>query len=219
MRKTIWWFVGGSVLLLGSLSGCSASDTSDTSGASGSSGSGSAGSAGSPSGGDCSSFTACGGDVTGTWKLTDYCQNASQKAASGSGFDDCPTATFSATPVSESGTVTYGAGIGQANAQVSFTATATIPSACLNGKTCADLQAAYMATPGETSAACSTVTAGCTCTLAFTTSSMQRETYTVSGSNITETDSDDGTPDTSQFCVSGNELKIYSDDGTIVLTR
>ena len=61
--------------------------------------------------------------------------------------------------------------------------------------------------------------AGCACAFELNAPNKSSAAYTASGTTFTETDPSDGSMETSDYCVSGNELKVKSADGVVALTR
>jgi len=182
----------------------------------------------------CPSFTACGGNIVGTWRYVSGC--GSQSSAT------CPSVhVMTMTTAGSQATYTFGSGgvfsytfSGSANEMLSYAlgclssiTDAGIPQAC------ADLQSLYReaidqpdagSAVGEvTSATCS---AGgnqtCDCALVFTYLSQQTMTgtYTVSGNQltvvITSTGADGGAADDrpAEYCVSGNTLTLHFPDSS-----
>ena len=170
----------------------------------------------SSNGPDCTMFTACGGNVVGTWRLTKACISglANPLAAF------CPSSTFQ---VSESlgGTVKFVANDGvtlamgvaggtySSNITSSVVEDLTIPASCLQGATCAQVQSSInQSGDGGAPAAmgtCTDAAGGCACHVTAATSATPTSgVYTVSGSTITL----DGQP--SPYCVKGSGLLIQN---------
>ncbi len=111
--------------------------------------------------GQCANdFTACGGDLTGTWEFTGSCATIPEGAFGGSDpdspFNDCtdkPTAGFS---IDITGTITFNAdGTYEGDQTLSVQSTVSIPKSCLTevamGEpfTCDDLNGDSEPQPGE----------------------------------------------------------------------
>ena len=159
----------------------------------------------SSNGPDCTMFTACGGNVVGTWKPTKACISglANPLAAF------CPSSTFQ---VSETlgGTVQFVAnGTYSSNISSSVVEDLTIPASCLQGATCAQVQSSInQSGDGGAPAAmgtCTDAAGGCACHVTAAGSATPTSgVYTVSGSTITL----DGQP--SPYCVKGSGLLIQN---------
>lgn len=220
------------------------SGTKNTTGTGGGAGGGSGGSVGpNVDGGthgiSCGLFTACGGNIVGTWRVVSSCGSVSSSS--------CPSSErITVQTTLTQGTYTF-AGDGTFTLMASGSATETLryPLACLGGITdagipqaCADIERAFVAstqpadagTPAVevTSASCaSAANAACACTvvLGYTSPQTTSGTYTTSGSQITFAvrAADGGTDPASEYCVSGNTLTLHffdtTSDWVMVLTR
>jgi hypothetical protein len=212
--------VFGGIVLLGLSCGGGSGQTTDggTGGAQGGTGgthSGSGGAGGQAagtggSGASCPSVSPCGGNIVGTWKVTQSCVTATDDlSTTGTG---CAGAS-AVLDFTYSGTLTYKADLTFASTiAVSEVVNEHFPSGCMPfGVTCQQLgQSAMDAGTGS----CSTdATGGCTCnattTLATTTPS---GTYSVSGSRLTST-SATGKASTGSYCVQGSVLYVIPDQG------
>jgi hypothetical protein len=173
----------------------------------------------SSSGGTCSSVTACGGDITGTWKVVSECGQATgtiaEQGACAVGVSDVV--------LSGSGTYTFNAdGTYTSTASESESDTFAFAAACLstNGATatCAQLASTLMssaiaASPSLTISPweCSQGAAGgCSCSASVAESAMPAGTYATAGNVLTETPT--GTAAfTLGYCVQdGSKLYIIS---------
>lgn len=182
----------------------------------------------------CPSFTACGGDIVGTWHYTSGCGSFSSSTCASEHFMTMVAAGSQATYTFGSGGAFTDTFSGTVNEMLSFALS------CLAGVTdagipqaCADLQKLYrdaMAQPDAGSAilqiASATCSAGgnqtCDCTLVFNYLSQQTQSgsYTVSGNQVTVTITnpapDGGVADSTpvEYCVSGNTLTLRSFDSS-----
>jgi hypothetical protein len=197
-------------------------------GGAGGNGGGSGGS-GAGGGGVCPVGTPCGGDVVGTWTITDSCVSFSASLS-----NVCIGLTAA-------GTFTY-AGSATYRADLTYTQTSTIggafqydyPSTCLNGYTCAQLGTALLAAGSAmgtfSSVSCRGNNGGCLCdTQLANPADNETGTYAVSGSTLLTTH--DGTTDSTDYCVSGNVMRQLANgsattdegpatvSGSITLTR
>lgn len=161
------------------------------------------------SGASCPGVSPCGGNIVGTWKVTQSCVTATE---------DFSSAGVGCTGASAVLDITYGGSLTY-NADLTFDYSAVtasevvhehFPSGCSPfGLTCAQL--AQTATDaGRTG--CSTDTqGGCNCDdVMMLTSTNPTGTYAVSGSKLT-TSSPNGKPSTSSYCVQGNLLYLILD--------
>ena len=160
-------------------------------------------------GGDSCGAAACGGDVTGTWKVTSACLTTS---GSPLGMD-CPQATASVSRLNVSGTVAYMANMTYtSNVSIGGQVEITIPSSCLtfNGitATCAQLQAAIAADPSSGVQSCTSAGSGCTCVSTVDPSNKSETgTWSTAANVLTET-ATGGQPGQSDYCVKGSTLTI-----------
>jgi hypothetical protein len=170
---------------------------------------------------DCG-FSACGGSVVGTWKVTSVCAEIA-----GQLIDVCPGVTAQL-DLTLTGTTTFTADGTSSNDLTSkATITYTLDAPCLNaitsGKppaTCDALSKPADATKGEGPTTCTgDPKVSCTCVEDDPESSdTSTGTYTVDGNNITMTDDADGTTKTAEFCVKGGEIRVKQPEDLAVLT-
>ncbi len=190
-----------------------------------------AGCGGSSSGagsGSCGEPSGCGGDVTGSWKITSSCLQLELS------MDDmsCAGITRKVSDVTVTGTATYNSDkTYQASLTVSALFEMNLPAACLTQQnvtlTCAQLQQSLQgdaAANGFESVSC-TGSSGCVCSLKLTPQTASSSgTYSTSGGTITQTETG-GTPDDSSYCVQGSTLTLSagsadpSISGSIVFTK
>jgi hypothetical protein len=165
-----------------------------------------------------STFTACGGDPTGSWTFAEFCVDATVKTSGDGGAGNvCPEnsvdidynlardVTFDAT------TLKIGAGKTTLTAKYNyFLACFTrLPDGGMSGgatPTCAEIQKREY-TDKSKAGSCADKTGGyCVCTeTGETTAAEEIQTYTVSGTTLTTTKGD-GSSSVSQFCVKGDLL-------------
>lgn len=185
------------------------------------------GSGGAP---NCKSFTACGGDIVGTWIVADECVGGVDNFAS-----ICPSSTFGES-VSNGGPLTF-----NANGTYTTTNMGTAPgtfgveSFCLSDAgptvTCDQLQASFNMQSAQvdggssTMAMCTTASSGCLCQLTATQTISGNGTYSTSGTSLTLTPAS-GSASTVPYCVQGNGLLIqipgmtgFLNSATLVATK
>ena len=166
---------------------------------------------------DCTMFTACGGNVVGTWRLTKACISGVPNPFA----KFCPTSTFQVYEtlngtvqfVADDGVTlamgamggTYSSNLSSSSAVEDF----TIPASCLQGVTCAQFQSSInQSGDGGVPAAmgtCTDAAGGCACHITGAGSATATKgVYSVSGTTITI----DGQP--GPYCVKGSGLLIQN---------
>lgn len=191
----------------------------------------------------CDPFTACGGDIVGTWRVVSSCGSISSPACPSS---ERITAQSSAPQTS----YTFaGDGTFSLTASGDLTEALRYPLACLGAITdagipqaCADIERAFLtAQTGDagtqtvevTSASCAAAaneTCACTAVIRYGGPQTTPGSYTTSGSQLTLVVSasdggvrDAGADPVGEYCVSGNSLTLHfvnsSDDWVTKLTR
>jgi hypothetical protein len=188
-------------------------------GNSGGGGSGASGQAGNTGAGgaSCVSVPACGGNIVGTWRVTQSCVTATKDLSS-----TCPGATTEITFV-VAGTITYNADGTYVSTPVANPATVHeyFPAGCMPfGLSCDQLGQSSFDAGGMTSGACSMdATGACICDGTIpTTATGDSGTYSTSGGTLTLMK--DGGTSSSSYCVQGNllyEMAGASDGGAIGL--
>jgi len=172
--------------------------------------------------GICSgTYSACGGDPTGTWNIAGMCTENSVASILneeyGSQASSCGDIVKSAS-LTMTGTATYSSGTITYSTNTVVTSTLSLLSTCISalaGSTvtvsasvCSALQTSMNKSDGM-SGTCSLSGSNCSCSLTQSVSDSSSDTYTVSGSTITE-----GGGDSYDFCVSGNSMSERSDSST-----
>lgn len=191
----------------------------------------------------CDPFTACGGDLVGTWRLVSSCGSVSSSPCPPSERISFKSSVTQATyTFASDGTFTFAA-------SGDLTEALRYPVACLSGITdagtpqaCADIERAFLTTTqtGDAgtptvvvkSVSCSTAANdSCACTAVLTSPSAQTTgSYTTSDNQLTLAGSaldggvrDAGADSVWEYCVSGNTLTLHSSssssDGVMTLTR
>jgi hypothetical protein len=174
-------------------------------------------------GASCPSVSPCGGNLVGTWKVTQTCLTATGNLGNLCDGGDAPANLA----FSFSGTLTFNADGTYSSALTgSETAHEYFPSGCAPfGATCAQLGQQVI---DGGSISCSLDSAGgCTCdSMAPARDSSQSGTYATSGSTVSTTH--DGTTSVASYCVQGSVLYeiagpgdggVLTSMGVAVLTR
>lgn len=168
----------------------------------------------------CEEFTACGGDVVGTWKFRSLCLTDQQQAALNEEVKFCDSDQTTVEPSFE-GSVTFerdGSLLRTVTAHFKFEQ--TVPTSCLRvGATCTTLQSSIAEAPGTSSVTCSKKGSNCECSYQIARASSVQESYSATDAKLAFTSSSDGSKSTADFCVKGSSLSISDEDGIYVLTR
>jgi hypothetical protein len=130
--------------------------------------------------GACATFSACGGDVVGTWVVSGACVVTAPPLAS------CAAGTVTMS-MQVSGTVTFRAdGTYAVNTMAGITEMLGVPASCLGGADCTSLQTSLQGQSGVSSAVCSNApSSACRCTEVFTPQpNTDSGTYTVTGTSV-----------------------------------
>ena len=178
---------------------------------------------GSSPGGQCASFTPCGGALVGTWQINGVCITAPDAGASTS---PCGSAV-SRSNMQYQGSFTFRSDSTYSIAiSVSGTSQVTYSAECLTsfGMSCAAISSllAAGADAGVSGSCSSTSSGGCSCSENISNvSSPEDGTYTTSGTSFSTTpSSSSASPATADYCVQGNRLTIGVNDsgGSMVIT-
>jgi hypothetical protein len=180
------------VLMLGLLGGCSSSNNN--------------GGGGGPA--VCNNFMACGGNIVGTWNVTNACGPGTTFTQKGF-LMGCDASSITATITGASGMLTFNADMSYMTSLTqTLNSMATIPKSCLTaGASCSALETALKQQMGVTSATCTDDGTNCNCAIGQTATPMESGTYTTSGSMLTTT-ATGGTAQSVQYCVSGNQVSF-----------
>jgi hypothetical protein len=228
MTKSFFaYLMVGVALLVVSCGGVSGQTDGGGRGGNGAAGGGSGQTGGTGGGGaSCASVSPCGGNIVGTWKVTQSCVTATEDITSAGAGCTGASAVFD---ITYGGSLTY-------HADLTFDYSAVtasdvvhehFPNGCSPfGLTCEQL--AQTATDAGR-IGCSTDTqGGCNCDdVMMLTSTNPTGTYAVSGSKLA-TSNPNGQPSTSSYCVQGNLLYLILDQtadaglsatGAIVLAK
>jgi len=161
-------------------------------------------------------FNACGGDPTGNWTVTGFCLDGDLVAGLNSSqtATECNTQTKTA-QLKGSGSANYmapvsGEGVVVYDAKLELRTTESISPACaaaswdvatLDASGCAQIQTAIKGGDADTTVTCVMAAGNCDCTVDQVSLQKAQNLYTITGSNITE--SDDSTYD---FCINGTTM-------------
>lgn len=183
-------------------------------------------------GGNCSNVSPCGGNVVGTWKITNVCASGMLSNSLGS---VCPGASEQVGSINASGTATFNSdGTYSTSTTASASVTLTIPNSCLSQSgvtiSCGAIGSSLANPDAGTSGSCASNGSNCDCTVASSPmSSSSAGMYTTSGTTITTTPTGNSSS-SNDYCVQGNTLYLLSNAGpdagatggtmeTIVLTK
>jgi hypothetical protein len=160
----------------------------------------------------CVDVAACGGDITGNWKILNFCFD--QPSAPSNLLDVCPTATLNVSNTVVTGNISYKADkTFTSKTNLTATLTLTIPGSCLQGQnavTCDQLESSSNQTGPNGKVACiSTADAGCQCSSSLQDSGQDSGTYTVDKARLTLV-SDNGGTDEEDFCIEGSNLYLLA---------
>ena len=182
-----------SVVVLGALAGC-----------------------GGGQGGSCGDFSACGGDVVGSWSVQALCGKTADSTFT------CPNVTYDFGGIVVSGTETFtDANVIMSDVQFSGFTTLHVPASCVtvNGTRLPCDKVGLTASMGLATAdaiVCTTEAQGCSCKM------MQRPvstkttaTYTVTGTKLVITNPAAAETSELDYCVSGSTLR-YKPSGAVV---
>jgi hypothetical protein len=180
-------------------------------------------SCGSSGGGSCGTVQPCGGDPTGTWKLSTACfsdESTSTELAQLTQL--CPTATATLSDVSATGTIAFRADATYTEMLTeSATVHATVPPSCLvrGGVTltCAQLPALIALLSGLSGGPVVSCTGSSTCSCTSRVTAITANTsgtWSHAGTSITLTAAD-GTEDGGPYCVQGNQIHLINVDMTM----
>ncbi len=162
----------------------------------------------------CGKVQPCGGNVAGTWRLSAACTD--NAIATADRMEGCPGASIQIANLAVDGALTFTTNLTYTTESLieTFQATETLPIACLNGFSCAELdqmaRAGVSATGPLLSVSC-TGSEVCVCHFDFSVSAMgEAGTYATSGTALTLVPNDGSGPDEQQYCVQDQYLHLIS---------
>jgi hypothetical protein len=172
-------------------------------------------------GGSCASFSACGGDITGTWIVDDICVEGDLGAelASEAGVPSKCNDLYQNIDITVGGTISYANGVETPNITMNMTMVAHYTEACLsaiagqkvsmNRTICDALQSASTDEPTFASATCELSGGACDCTLTnVPTTLTDTDTYTVTGKSLTYADGN-----VVDYCATNTTLNVRKTAG------
>lgn len=164
--------------------------------------------------GMCPALTPCGGDVVGTWNLTAGCLDDPLATAKGL----CPTLVVNSETARASGSVSFTSNIVTRSYVTHYGMDITVPTACLQGASCAQAQTAYQMYIANTT--CSAVMGGCECVGSVDTTASQGSAYSIMNDEIVTASGDHYA-----YCVNGTTMDYHHtagpspEMGTYTLTK
>jgi hypothetical protein len=151
----------------------------------------------------CNTVSRCGGDLVGSWMVTDACLTLTRDLNSA-----CTGASAVTSVTMFTGTAAYTADLTYSRTSVSGATTHYIyPWVCLNGATCRQFGNTLMQVGMYDSVTCMTLdSGGCSCDASvLAASSTVTGTYTISDGVLATTH--DGVTDTVDYCVDGGLMQ------------
>jgi hypothetical protein len=168
----------------------------------------------------CNEFTPCGGDVVGSWEITETCIDPSVTVAIG----DCSDTAVDYRSYEVDGEYVFDA---SGNVTVTFDSRFSyvwdIPRSCFSDYTCTEMETLLNSATStgtstiEFSATCPEAPTVCRCEITGSIAGTNVATYTTSGSTLTIVSAD--SESTQQYCVDGDDLTMRAEGGEFVLTR
>jgi hypothetical protein len=164
-------------------------------------------------GSQCGGSSSCGGNVVGSWDISELCFQNATAMVSGS----CPAAQIDASGLRETGTIAFQGDLTYASTGViSGSITEIIPTSCLSSggisPSCDQLngllQTFVQSDMSFSSASCQNAQGGCACTFQLSPqTTTETGTYSTAGSVLT-TQPSSGTASTASYCVQGSTMTV-----------
>jgi hypothetical protein len=166
----------------------------------------------------CPAFTACGGDLTGTWKIASVCSKGASTPTSTCSAQSTPTnARYDGTFTFEIGG-TYQQSISvRGSTKLTYSASCFTSSAFTCEALDTELKSAEAAAVGFTGSCASSSDGSCVCNETMDMTFAEAGNYTVSGSSVTLTATTSSPGDGGgefDYCVQGNNLTLQINDTT-----
>lgn len=144
----------------------------------------------------CPDVAACGGDVVGSWDLSDACVEGVWDEARKA----CPTLGVKKQSGTVQGRIVFGPNSLSRAVKFSFSATLSFPPACLGNASCSQVQGILL--KSFNSATCTTATSGCDCDVGSTsTTTGSGESYSIQGNQLVG-----GNGNHFDYCVKGSSM-------------
>ena len=132
----------------------------------------------------CPAFTACGGDVVGSWCYTDICITHAELIGTLGSL--CPALTFTSSSGTVTGSVEFTDTMVTRQVTVHGEGTAHVPMACLSGVACSNLATNLSSVlPPGLAISCADAAGGCDCDFTYDSSVDESDTYDAAGDVIT----------------------------------
>jgi hypothetical protein len=164
----------------------------------------------------CGAFSACGGDIRGTWTFEGVCAEGDITSAmmDTSGLPPECSDIIKSFSLDISGTLTYANGTETSDVTMSMSTRALYSAACLSAEAgmpvtatqplCDTISSGVSSADGLTMT-CTLASGGCDCNMTMSEHTQESDSYTVSGGTLIYSDGD-----TLEFCVFGNKLTFRS---------
>ena len=158
--------------------------------------------------GTCGKVQPCGGDLRGSWTLTESCVDLGTQSPT------CPDERIASWTPTLTGNWTFNADMTYSRSDtLSAVVVWTIPLSCVSAlaSSCADFEAQTRATlkPGETIACTGTTTCSCTESVGPKIEN-DNGTYEVTGTNVAYTSAVTGTTEMGSYCVEGSRVHFVT---------
>jgi hypothetical protein len=168
----------------------------------------------------CTEFTPCGGNVIGSWEITQTCIDPSATVAIG----DCSETAIEYRSYEVDGRYVFDS---SGNVTITFDSRFSyvwdIPRSCFSNYTCSQMETILNSatstgsTAIEFNATCPEAPTVCRCELTGSIAGMNTRTYTTSGSTLTLVSADSTSVE--EYCVDGDDLALRGESGGFTLTR
>jgi len=152
----------------------------------------------------CAPYTACGGDLVGTWTLVSFCFDMPVQ------HTGCETLQYTAND--SQGTIEFSdAGTFTQDSSAKYRLLMVVPAGCVDAS-CAMIQAGYeasIASSGTGTVVCSASDGGCVCDASAETQQTVSGQYTVNGSGLTLNLDPITVSGINSYCVSNDQLTLH----------
>jgi hypothetical protein len=158
----------------------------------------------------CPAFTACGGDLVGTWRYERVCVTTAEVEAQLT--DTCATAVLNSGSGTVDGTVSFDGTMLVRDVVLSVSVDAFVPSSCTFGASCDEVGPLLVSVAMVDAATCTDASGGCNCQITTVETTSDNDPYTVTGNTFENTT----TTRRWDYCVEGTEMtarEIMGGDG------